>query len=52
MVLLHPPVERIVQKQVRQHRTDRSPYAKANFQFERVVTDWRSVPILDMRHKK
>ena len=29
-----------------------APYAKANFQFERVVTGWRSVPILDMRHKK
>lgn len=29
-----------------------APYAKANFQFERVVTGWRSVPTLDMRHKK
>ena len=29
-----------------------SPYAKANFQFERVVTGWRGIPVLDLRLKR
>jgi len=29
-----------------------SPYTKGNFQFERVVTGWRNIPILDLRLKR
>ena len=32
--------------------SDHSPYAKGNFQFERVVTGWRATPVLDLRLKK
>ena len=49
---LHPTVERIVKKEVRQHGADYAPYTKANFQFERVMTGWRNTPILDLRLKK
>ncbi len=34
-------------------RRQHSPYAKGNFQFERVVTGWRaSSPVLDLRLKR
>jgi hypothetical protein len=29
-----------------------SPYAKGNFQFERVVTGWRGRSVLDLRLKR
>jgi hypothetical protein len=47
----HPRIERIVQKEISQQRTDHSPNAKGNFQFERVVVGWRSRAILDLRRK-
>jgi hypothetical protein len=49
---LHPAVERIMHEQIHQDRTDYSPNAKGNFQFERVVTGWRNTPILDLRLKR
>jgi len=49
----HPEIERVVEKNVRQDWADHSPYAKGNFQFERVVTGWRaSSPVLDLRLKR
>src|ERR1700681_3928295 len=43
----------LVQKDVGQRRRNRSPYAKGNFQFERVVTGWRgSSAVLDIRPKR
>ena len=33
-------------------RRGHSPYTKGNFQFDRVVTGWRSSPVVDYRHKK
>ena len=49
----HPRVERIMQEQIRQERTNYSPYAKGNFSFERVICDWRTrVTVLDLRLKK
>jgi hypothetical protein len=30
---------------------DRAPNTKGNFQFDRVVTGWRGIPLLDLRHK-
>jgi hypothetical protein len=36
-----------------QQRRNHSPYAKGNFQFERVVTRWReSSAVLDLRLKR
>jgi hypothetical protein len=50
--LLHPQIERIVQVDVGQQRTDHATYAKGNFQFERVVTGWRGISLLDLRRKR
>ena len=41
-----------VQVHVRQQRGNHSPYAKGNFQFERVVTGWRATRLLDLRLKR
>jgi hypothetical protein len=41
-----------IQQHIRHERREHSPYAKGNFQFERVVTGWRATPILDLRLKK
>ncbi len=42
-----------VQRAVSERGGDHSPYAKGNFQFERVVTGWRaSSPVLDLRLKR
>jgi hypothetical protein len=41
-----------VQVGVGQQRTKYSPNAKGNFQFDRIVTGWRSTPLLDYRRKK
>ena len=50
---LHPHIERIMQEQIRQERTNDSPYAKGNFSFERVICDWRTrIAVLDLRLKK
>jgi len=40
-----------VQVHVRQQRGNHSPYAKGNFQFERVIAGWRQRPVLDLRRK-
>jgi hypothetical protein len=32
-------------------RPDDAPYAKGNFQFERVIAEWRTRPVLDLRRK-
>ena len=50
-VPLHPDVERVVQEEIGEQRTDHSPNAKGNFQFERVVVGWRSRAVLDLRRK-
>jgi hypothetical protein len=50
-VPLHPDIERVVQKEIGQQRTDRPPYAKGNFQFERVIAEWREQPVVDLRRK-
>jgi hypothetical protein len=47
----HPVVKREVQKNIGHQRTDYSPYAKGNFQFERVIAGWRQRPVLDLRRK-
>ena len=44
------PVED-VQVDVGQQRRDHAPYAKGNFQFERVIASWRAQPVLDLRRK-
>ena len=49
--VLHMTVQGM-QVDVRQQRADHSPYAKGNFQFERVVKGWRSIPLLDFRRKR
>jgi hypothetical protein len=36
---------------VGKQRTDDAPYAKGNFQFERVITGWRVRSVLDLRRK-
>ena len=48
---LDPEVEDVVQIDVGQQRTDDAPYAKGNFQFERVIPGWRERPALDLRRK-
>jgi len=48
---LDPEVEDIVQVDVRQQRTPHAPYAKGNFQFERVIAGWREQSVLDLRRK-
>ena len=32
-------------------RRQHAPYAKGNFQFERVIAEWRTRPVLDLRRK-
>jgi hypothetical protein len=49
---LHPEIKRVVQKEVGQQRTDHSPYAKGNLQFDRVIQGWRSQTVLDLRRKR
>jgi hypothetical protein len=54
--LLRPPsvdpeVEYVVKVEVRQERAADAPYAKGNFQFERLITGWRDRPALDLRRK-
>jgi len=44
------PVEQ-VQVHIREQRRSRSPYAKGNFQFERVIAGWRARRVLDLRRK-
>ncbi len=34
-----------------QGAVDHAPYAKGNFQFERVIASWRDRPVLDLRRK-
>jgi hypothetical protein len=49
---LHPSIEGVMHEQVHQHRADYSPYAKDNFQFERRISGWRKLSLLDMRRKE
>ena len=49
-LLGHAVVER-VEIDVAEQRTDHAPYAKGNFQFERVITGWREQAVLDLRRK-
>jgi hypothetical protein len=49
---LQLPVE-FVEHQVRQQWRQHAPYTKGNFQFERIVTGWRTrYPLVDLRLKK
>jgi hypothetical protein len=41
-----------MKKDVGEGRRNHSIYAKGNFQFERVVTGWRTQTVLDLRLKK
>jgi hypothetical protein len=36
---------------VGEQRTAHAPYAKGNFQFERVIAGWRMQRVLDLRRK-
>jgi hypothetical protein len=50
---LDPEVENIVEVDVGQQRADHAPYTKGNFQFERIITGWRTrYPLLDLRLKR
>jgi hypothetical protein len=50
---LHPQVERVMREKIRQNSADHAPYAKGNFEFERLVKGWRGIhPVLDLRLKK
>ena len=50
---LHPRVERIMQKEIRQERACYSPYAKDNFTFDRVICGWgRGTAVFDLRLKR
>jgi hypothetical protein len=40
-----------VEIDVRQQRRHDAPYAKGNFQFERLIAGWRDQPVLDLRRK-
>ena len=49
---MDPKVEDVVQVEIGQERTDHSPNAKGNFQFERVIVGWRDAQaVLDLRRK-
>ena len=50
--LFHPQVERVVQVDVGQQRTDHAIDAKGNFEFERRIALCRTLSILDFRRKK
>jgi hypothetical protein len=50
--MLVPRQQKAPEVEVGEERRCHSPYAKGNFQFERVVTGWRATPILDLRLKK
>src|SRR5271157_608543 len=52
MRLAHPVVEREMQEDIGHQGTHHSPYAKGNFQFERVLTGWRGSVLLDFRRKR
>ena len=52
ILLRHPSIEGVVQVEIRQQRRNYSPNAKGNFQFERVVTGWRGIRLLDLRLKR
>jgi hypothetical protein len=49
--LMDPEVEYVVYEGVCEQRTDHSPNAKGNFQFERQIVKWRGQPVLDLRRK-
>jgi hypothetical protein len=34
-----------------EERAEHAPYAKGNFQFERVIAGWREQSVLDLRRK-
>jgi hypothetical protein len=46
----HRLVER-VEIQIGEQGTDHAPYAKGNFQFDRMIAGWREHPMLDLRRK-
>jgi hypothetical protein len=46
-----PEVEDVVEVDVGQQRAHHAPYAKGNFQFDRVIVGWREQPVLDLRRK-
>ena len=48
----HPYIKRIMKEEIGKERTNDTPYAKGNFQFERVVTGWRASAVFDVRLKK
>jgi hypothetical protein len=51
--VIGPKVERIVKIDIGQKRRCHSPYAKGNFEFERVVTGWRGIhSVIDLRRKR
>jgi hypothetical protein len=53
LMLRHPPIKDIVQKQIGEQRANHAPYTKGNFQFERTVAGWRErYALLDLRRKK
>jgi hypothetical protein len=47
----HPSVERVMQEEIGQQRTEDAQYAKGNFQFERMIVAWREQLVLDLRRK-
>src|SRR5882757_9726222 len=50
---LSPQIERVMKVDIRQQRRGHAPYAKGNFEFERVVTGWRGIhSVIDLRRKR
>jgi hypothetical protein len=53
MIPSHPVIERIVEKEIGEHGASHAPYTKGNFQFERIITGWRTrYAVPDLRLKK
>jgi len=49
----HPQIERVVHEEIGQDWANHAPYTKGNFQFERIITGWRTrYPLLDLRLKR
>ena len=46
-----PQINHVMEIDVRQQWRHDAPYTKGNFQFERVISEWRGRPVLDLRRK-
>ena len=48
----HPHIEDVMKKKIRQDGTYDALNAKDNFCFDRLIKDWRSRSVLDLRRKE